>query len=135
MNSLDFVFQILLALIGTFGGALGMWLINRKQSKATAIEAATNAYDNIAVKLEAQVQKLVLQLIASDKQIESLKLEVKDLKSQNESYTQEISSLTQEIRTLQSEVERLREDKKENSQLKKQIQKYETLLSKNNIVY
>jgi len=101
-------------------GWLG-WFFGRKRQKIDNIDAATDTFNKIIEQLRKEIGIYQREKDSSGELIKQ--------------QSQQIKELTGEVRRLSEEVEGLLRWKKENIALKKKIEKYEKLLTTNNIDY
>lgn len=105
---------ILYSLGSTLLGGLTGWFFGRKKQKIDEINAATDTFNKIIESLESKIDNFLAQ-----QKLDSCK----------------IAELTKEVGFLREEIEQIKGNRVENIKLKKKIEKYEKLLTDNNIVY
>jgi len=112
---------IIAPVISAAAGALGGWLFGKRRQKIDDIDAATGTFNKIITQLRTEVQVLIKE--------RELNWEIIDKQSQR------LDDLASEVRKLSYEVENLHREKKENTNLKKKIEKYEKILTLHNIEF
>lgn len=105
---------IIYAVGGTLVGSFGGWFFGRKKQKIEEIDSATDTFNKI---------------------IDSLELKIDKLLKQQESDAKKIENMANQIKEMQEQIENLTKDKQENIKLKKKIERYENLLTINNVVH